>query len=725
MSRRFAKPALFSASLIALTAATPALADDQSEFPHRHSGSDGERTVITVSAGGIERLDMLAGATVPDLEEIDRNFDGQIGEVLEKQAGVSATGFAPGASRPILRGFDGERVRVLVDGIGTIDASNTSADHGVTIDPLHADGIEVLRGPAVLLYGSSAIGGAVNVIDGRIPHSAPEGGVRFNGIGAVDTAYDLRTVGGSLDVAITDQLVWHIDGRTIKTEDFSIPGFALSDDLRADLLADADEEEEEGEFEEADELREAANQSGFVPSTGTRTYSLGTGFAWFGEGVNFGASVGYYDTLYGVPTLPGAHHHEEEGEHEGDDHDDDHEGEEEEEGEEAISIDLEQIRFDFRGAISLGEGFFSDLTTRWGYSDYTHTELEGDEIGTVFDVEGIEGRIELIQNRQGEGDNVWSGSLGATFYTRDFEAIGAEAFVDPNSVNQFAIFTLQEVRRGPFEVEVAGRYETTSASNEATGAQRDFDALSGALGLSYTFVDGIRAGFNLSRAERAPAAEELFAGGPHLATQQFEVGDPDLDTEKALGAEAYVRASLGATQVRLAVYGNWFDDFIYLMDTGLEEDELPLFMFRQQDADWFGLEGELTTPITQVGGGTLSADLRGSYIRAELDDGSAVPRIPPLSLLGALDWQSDAVDLRAEVEWFDDQNRVASFEPSTDGFTHVNLSAAWRPFGDSRVTFMVQADNVFDEEGRRHSSYTKQFVPLAGRNFKLTVRSKI
>ncbi len=718
-----AKTALFSVSLIALATSAPALAQSRQAEPHRESA----RPDIIVSAGGIERLDLLAGATVPANEEIDRNFDGQIGEVLEKLAGVSATGFAPGASRPILRGFDGERVRILVDGIGTIDASNTSADHAVTIDPLTAESIEVLRGPAVLLYGSSAIGGAVNVIDRRIPHSKPEGGVRFDGIAAVDTAYDLRTVGGSLDVALTNELVWHIDGRLSETEDLDIPGFALSDDLRADLLADAEEEEEEGEFEEAEELREAANVRGFVPSTATRTRSAGTGFAYLGNGFNFGASIGYYDTLYGLPTLPGAHHHhEEEGEHGEEDHDEDHDDDHgEEEGEEVISIDLEQIRADFRLAASLGDGFFGEAVTRLGYSDYTHTELEGDEIGTVFDVEGIEGRFELIQNPRGSGDNLWSGSVGVQYYKRDFEAVGAEAFVDPNTTQQFSVFSLQEVRRGAFEIELAGRYERAMIDNEETGIERDFDLLSGALGLSWTFDEGIRAGINLSRVERAPGAEELYADGPHLATQQFEIGDPDLAKEKAFGAEAYVNASLGATQLRLTAYGSWFDDFIYLSDTGLEEDELPVFAFLQQDADWLGFEAEVSTPLAQLAGGALGADLRGSYIRAELEDGSAVPRIPPLSLLGALDWQSDAVDLRAEVEWFDDQNRVASFEPATEGFTHVNLSAAWRPFGDQRITLMAQADNIFDAEGRRHSSFTKEFVPLAGRNLKFTIRSKI
>ena len=710
-----------AASVSALAVAMPAIAQTSGDMavPHRDTPHDDnpERTVIVISAGGIERLDLLAGATVVSAEELLRNDSGQIGEVLAKLPGVSATGFAPGASRPVLRGFQGERVRVLVDGVGSIDASNTSADHAVSIDPLTADGIEVLRGPAVLLYGSSAIGGAVNVIDRRIPHYRPENGMRFDGIVSGDTASDLRQVGASLDLAVGDNLAWHVDGSYRETDDFEIAGFALSEDLRADLLGDAALEEDEGEFEEADELREAANQRGILPGSATETLSLGTGVTFFGNQSNIGFSIGYYDTLYGVPTLPGAHHHEEgEGV----------EGEEgEEEGEEAVSIDLEQLRLDMRGEFHLGDGFFHDLITRWGYSDYTHTELEGAEVGTIFNVEGVEGRIELIQNERGSGDNTWQGSIGGQFYQRDFEAIGAEAFVPPNDTRQFALFTLQEVRRGPVEVELAARYENTQQRNFLTADERDFDAFSGAAGLSYSWPSGVRAGVNFSRAERAPATEELFADGPHIATQQFEIGDPDLVTESAWGVEGYVRASLGGSDLRIAVYRNWFDDYIDLVETGDVEDDLPVFAFQQQDADWFGVEAEAIVPITSVAGGTLSTDLRGSYIRATLADGSPVARIPPLTLLGALDWESDRLDLRGEVEWFDEQDRTAAFESATDDFTLVNLSLAYRPFGDRRLTLLAQANNVFDAQGRRHASFTKEFVPLTGRNFKLTVRTRL
>lgn len=692
----------------------PVLAQDPAQQPPATAkdaapDDDFHGNVIYVTAGGLERLDMLAGTSVLEGTELQRNLDGQIGEVLTRTPGVSATSFSPGASRPVLRGFQGDRVRVLVDGIGSIDASNTSADHAVTIDPLTAQRIEVLRGPAVLLYGSSAIGGAVNVIDKRIPLSIPDEPVHLDALVAADTAYHLREGGVSVDVPLTSNLALHLDGSARRTDDVEIAGFVLADTLRQDVLADAAEEAEEGHADEATELLEAAGLRDTLSNSATETYSVGGGLAWIGSGGSLGVSAGYYDSNYDVPTRPGAHHHHEEGEGE---------GEEEAHGEEAVSIGLEQFRADLRGAVDLG-GPFQELTTRWGYSDYQHIEFEGDEVGTTFLVEGVEGRVELVQRPRGG----WRGSIGGQYLFRDFEAIGAEAFVAPNTTESFGLFTLQEADFEPFEVELGARYERTKLEAANLGVSRTFDTVSGALGLAYSPTPGVRIGVNGSRAARAPSAEELFANGPHIATQQFEIGDPALRQETAWGLEGYVRANRDGADFGLAVYRNWFDDFVYLAATGEEIDGLPVFQQAQQGADYFGVEAEASLPLFRAAGFRFVGDFQGDYIRATLADGTPVPRIPPLSLLGALELQSDPVDLRAEVQWFDAQTRTAPFETATDGFTHVNLSAAWKPLrGNDNVTVMLQANNLLDAEGRRHASFTKDFVPLAGRNVKLSVK---
>ncbi|MBX7514167.1 TonB-dependent receptor [Qipengyuania sp. GH38] len=718
---KIAKRALFaSLSTLALVATAPAAAQDtdtqsaESEdvIDDVHDRRMDSRSVIIVTAAGLRQFDLLAGTSVIEGATLDANLDGQLGEVLADVPGVTATGFAPGASRPILRGFSGERVKVLVDGIGAIDVSNTSADHAVSIDPLTAESIEVLRGPAVLLYGSQAIGGAVNVIDKRIPRRVPNEAVHIDAIVRADTASDLREAGASIDVPLGGGFVTHFDGSYRTTDDLSVPGFVLSENLRSELLEEADEEEGEGEFEEAEELREAASASGTLFNSATETWTANGGFAFFRDDSHLGVSVGVYDTFYGVPIRPGAGHHHGEEEEGG-------EAELEEEGPETVNIGLRQYRADLRGEIALGEGMFERLRVRAGYSDYTHTEFEGDEVGTVFDVQGMEARAELIQNPNGR----WRGSLGLQYYFRDFFAEGEEAYVAPNRTEQISLFALQEYGDGPIQLEGALRYETTNVDSVPLGVERDFDAFSGAIGLAYDGPQAFRAGVNLSRVARAPSAEELFSNGPHIATQQFEIGDVDLGIERAWGAEIFARGRLGNVEFSVAAFKNWFDDYIYLSETGEEEDELPVFEYLQQDATYQGLEGELIWRFLDTGNFALTADLRGELVDAELSDGSNVPRIPPLSLMGALEASTGSLDLRGEVEWVDAQDEVAAFETPTDGFTFVNAIATWRPIAaDPSVSVIVKAENIFDVTGRRHASFTKDFVPMAGRNFSASLR---
>ena len=705
-------------------AATPALANNASEAEAEASTEEqqSERRAareqarendphyrgdnIIVAAEGLEDLDFIAGQDVIGLDEIQRDLSGQLGDLLIKVPGVSATSFTPGASRPILRGLDGERVRILIDGLGTADVGNTSADHATTIDPLTVSRIEVLRGPSALLFGSQAIGGVVNVIDRRIPTEMPENGIHIDALTAFDTATDLRSGGVSLDAGLGENLVFHIDGSYRETGNVEIPGFQLSDSLRADLLNDAAEEEAEGEFEEAEELREAANQSGFIPNSYTETWTANGGVSYLFGDSTIGASVGYYDTDYGLIGNPeGGHHHGEEGEG----------GEEEEEEEEIVTIGLEQVRVDVLGDFALGEGFFSRLKVRAGYSDYTHTEFEGPEVGTVYDSETFEARAELIQSG--------GGVIGAQFTTRDFSAVGEEAFVAPNETDQFAIFTVQEIDLGGFQIEAAGRYERVDVESQPLGVQRDFDLFSGALSFVAESEGGTRAGITGSRSERAPAGEELFANGPHIATQQFEIGDVNLDVESAWGIEAFVRGDAGDISFGAQVFYQSFDNFIFLSPTGEEEDELPVFVYLQEDANFFGFEADLALPLIENDTFGLRADLRASYVSADLQEGGNVPRIPPVSLLGALEADYDAFQVRGEIQWFGEQDDVAQFETETEDFAFVNLYVSWRPLPQNQnVVVQLAGENLFDTEGRRHASFTKDFVPLPGRNIRASVR---
>lgn len=253
--------------------------------------------------------------------------------------------------------------------------------------------------------------------------------------------------------------------------------------------------------------------------------------------------------------------------------------------------------------------------------------------------------------------------------------------------------------------------------------ERTFSLFSGALSGIIEPSEGVRLGATVSRSERAPAGEELFANGPHIATQVFEIGDPNLSTESAWGLEGFVRGDVGNVQFGASVFYQTFNNFIFLSDTGLEEDDLPVFNFLQQDADFFGFEADAVFPLVENDGFSLTGDLRASYVEAELDDGSNVPRIPPFSGLGALEAEVDAFTLRGEVQYFGGQSDVAANETETDSFTFVNAYLSWRPLeSNPNVVLQLAGENLFDATGRRHSSFTKDFVPLPGRNVRVSAR---
>jgi iron complex outermembrane receptor protein len=242
-----------------------------------------------------------------------------------------------------------------------------------------------------------------------------------------------------------------------------------------------------------------------------------------------------------------------------------------------------------------------------------------------------------------------------------------------------------------------------------------------AAGASYQVAPLAKVGVNLSRTERAPSAEELLSNGPHIATQAFEIGDPDLKKEKSLGAEAYVRFDRSDFKVSLTGFANWFDDFIFEAATGGEEDGLPVFQYFQRKATYWGLEAEASVKIGKVAGFDLVADGVADYVHAQIHGVGPAPRIPPFRLLGGLEAQSGRWDGRIEVERAARQDRVAEFETESAGFTLVNASVAWRPWGRKRETAIVlSANNIFDVEARRHASFTKDFVPLAGRDIRLS-----
>lgn len=696
------------ASLPLASLAIPAHA--QSESPASRHGSDGsEGGVIVVTGHPPIDFGLMAGTATLDGDTLVAQTRGQIGETLARLPGVSATSFAPGASRPVLRGFDGDRIRVLVDGIGSIDASSVSADHAVVFDPLTVDHIDVLHGPAVLLFGGQAIGGAVNAHDKRIPRSVPKA-ITGSLVGSYGTAARERTIGGAIDVPIGNRFVAHIDGSWRKSGDVRIGGFVNSPSLRRQLLDEAVEHRAKGEAEEADEFEELAGQSGRILNSGARSYTLGGGLAFIDAGGNLGVSVQRFDSRYGVPLRPGAGHaHGEESESEqGHEH-----------GEENVSIGLVQTRVDLRGAIEL-RGFFDNLQFRGAFGDYRHIEFEGDEVGTRFDGNGVEFRADLIQAEH----NGWRGRSGVQLLSRKMTIVGDEAFVPNNQVDRVGLFTLQSLKLGGgFEIEGAGRFEKASVKAPLIGFDRSFDLWSGAAGLSFAPAEGWKVGVNYTRGARAPSPEELLSDGLHVATQSYERGDATFATETSDGFEAYLRYQSPRAQLSLTGYVTDFGKFIAARPTGEEIEGFPVFQYAQLPARFKGFEASGSVEAFRWSGGALQIDAAADYTRAQLKRVGPVPRIPPLRLRGGAEVRQGTLRVRGEVEWNDRQTRVAAFENPVPAFTFVNLSADWHPLGEEGpVTLVLAADNLFDAVGRRAASFTRDFVPLPGRDIRITAK---
>jgi iron complex outermembrane receptor protein len=702
-------PIKLGIALLASTALAPAAYAQDAEVQDdpRDDHSHGTEPVRVVIEGALPESTLLENVRTLDENQIVTELDNQIGEVLDTLPGVSTSGFAPGASRPVIRGFDGERVKMLIDSIGSIDIADISVDHGVTIDPLIVDHIDVIQGPAVLLFGGEAIGGAVNVIDRRIPRELPEGGYRADVLASYGSAADFRAIAGSVEAEIADGFVFHFDGTFSESDDLRVGGNLVSDAFRADLLADAAEEREEGHLEEAAELEEAANAADRVPNTFTETTSFGGGFAYLGDRGSFGFSVRHYDTLYGVPERPGGGHAHEEGEEEG----------EEEEG--PVTIDLQQTRYDFRGTLEL-DGFFESALLRFGFAEYDHTEFEGDEVGTTFDREAFEGRVDLVQRDR----NGWHGHIGASYTSSDLEIVGAEAFFPGSRDRSFAVFTLQSFDIGSLTLDGSVRYQNDSVENRQLGVDRQFDLFSGAVGLAYRFLnDDAIVGAQYIRGARAPSNSELLSNGLHVATQAVEIGNPNFGKETSNSAEIYARYESDGVRFGATGFHIDFDGFVTAFDSGDEDEGFPIYQYRQVPATFVGFEVDGSVPLIRGDTFSLRADAAAEYVHAEREGDIPVPRIPPLQLSGGLSADVGNFTLSGEVEHNFEQDRVEPGEATVDEYTLVNAAITWQPLPDNEMlTLSLVGRNLFDEVGRRATSFTRDFLPIAGRDIRLTAK---
>lgn len=634
--------------------------------------------VVTATPLGQTAEDLARPVEVIAGERLDAIKAAGLGDTLANVPGVHSSAFAPGASRPVIRGLDGARVQVLTGGVASLDVSTISGDHAVGIEPFLAYQIEVLKGPASLLYGSGAIGGAVNVVDGRIHETLPEreieGRLELRG----NTVSDEFTGMARLDGAV-GSLAWHIDYLNRDTEDFEIPGFALVPALR--------DEAEPG-------------PRGTLENSAVETETGAFGLSWIGERGFIGAAISRFESLYGIPERPA-----------GDD------AEQEEEG--AVRIDLGQTRWDFKAGLFNPFTGHESAQFKLGANNYRHVELEGEEIGTRFDNDAVEARLELVHADWGG----WRGAYGVQFGHRDFAATGEEAFVPANETTDWGLFWLEQKTFGALGVELGTRYDRVKVEPDS-GRKQDFDAFNLSAALRYELHEDWHLSLGLDRSARAPAPEELLSDGPHVATQSFEIGDPDLDTEVSNRVELGLHLHRGPLEGKLAVYHSRFDDFIFLADTGEIEDALPVRVWSQDDARFTGYEVELAATLADNASGEWKLKTFADGVRARLDDGGRLPRIPARRIGADLSWRQGGLRASVGVVRYADQDRIAVFESPTDGYTLLDAHVAYHWDGDRfGWELFLDGSNLTDRTARAHTSFLKEISPLPGRALAFGLRA--
>ena len=644
-------------------------------------------------------------------EELSRRLTDTIGSTLSFKPSLHSTFFGPSVGRPVIRGFDGVRVRVMEDRIDTLDISTGSVDHVVALSVLSANEIEILKGASTLIYGSGAIGGAVNVRTGRVPTQVPDKDV--SGKLYLKAADNGNAKQGALSLdGGRDFFAWHFDGFYRDSDDIEIPGFATS----AQQLAIQKEEEHEDEHEE--EL-----VRGILPFSAYESYGGSIGFSLVGKNDSFiGVSLSQLSKEYGLPGFSHSHDHDEHGEeHDEHDHDEHHEEEDLDE-EEFIGrphIDLEQMRIDLKMALMEPFSGWEELKLDWSMNIYEHSEIEeSGVVGTKFENDAWEGRLEAAHVPVAQ----WSGVVGIQTNYRDYVASGEEALTPPVVSTSYGLFWIGQRNLNKLQLETGVRLEYVNhdPSGNPSIESKNFTTGSASFGAVLPFRRGWQLSGLVDWASRAPVSEELFSNGPHFAAQSFDIGDPTLDNEVALNFSSTLSYKRDGLETAVTAYLTEFTNFIYPTVTGEEEDDLPIYQFRESEATFVGFDVNLSFPVYSWSGGQrLALKTFFDYVSARVDvpGNRNVPRVPPQRASLGLEFKASSFIATVDYLYVFEQEDTTDYELPTDAYEDIQAYLGWTlPISGMQANLFLLGRNLTNSEQRYHTSIIKDLAPGRGRS---------
>lgn len=637
---------------------------------------------LTGNPLGVTSDQLVIPVSVLNGRELSLNRGATLGETLNGIPGVSQTSFGPNASRPVIRGLDAERVRIMQNGVGILDASSLSFDHAVAIDPLVIEQIDVIRGPASLLYGGSAVGGVVNAIDHRIPKEKLNGvtGRAEARVGGPDSQ---NSVAGVIDAG-NGRFAIHGDVYSRKTSDLDIPDFAVS---RRKAAKDGIARENRGRLNNSS----AESDGGAIGASLT-----------FDNGY-IGASFSTLDSNYGVVAKEG------------------------------VRIDMRSNRWDLASEFTDLGNVINRVKFRMAYTDYKHDEVKFGEVDTSFANRGVEGSFEAGHAPINTGLGTLQGTVGLQFQNTRFSALGHEAFVPNNTTQTKALYVYEELpilaTNNKLKLTAGARFGHTSVDKSASehfgpAENRSFNPNSYAMGSLYQFNDNWTLAGNLSHNERAPSYFELYADGVHAATGQKEVGNSQFDVERSKGIDAQIRWKKDGNSFSVGGYYTRFSNFIGLFDTGdtyaHDDEAYPVAQFSNVAAVIKGLETEGRFNVADH----LDLTMRGDYVHAtDRDTGKPLPRIAPLRLGAGLIYQNSQFGARVNVMRAFNQGRTAAQELATDGYTDVSAMVTYKLPTKTNWELFARANNLLNEEIREHTSFLKDLSMQGGRSVMLGLRS--